>query len=139
MLDQNYSQIVKILHYLTNINISHLSQKIQIPYNENLRGYHPLALSLPYLLSVSDSTRSFLSVSTGELVTDLRCLDRPDAHLGELVALLVEGQHDLVDHSVLGPPHERCHVTLREALHRALQLIIVIRHCEGFPDEGVVA
>lgn len=44
---------------------------------------------MKYLLSVSDPTGSFLSVTTGKLVTDLRDSDRTDTDLAEFVAILV--------------------------------------------------
>ena len=48
------------------------------------------------LLAVLNSARSFLSVTGGELVTDLRDPHRPDANLDELVGVGVQGHHHLV-------------------------------------------
>lgn len=75
-----------------------------------------------YLLSVGDTTGSFLSVATSELVADLRRLDGPDADLTELVALLVQRNHHLVNNSCLAPPHEHARVTLGEPFGGTLQL-----------------
>lgn len=75
-----------------------------------------------YLLPVGDTTGSFLSVATGELVADLRHLDSPDAYLTELVALLVQRDHHLVNNARLAPPHEHARVTLGEPLGGTLQL-----------------
>lgn len=75
-----------------------------------------------YLLPVGDTTGSFLSVATGELVSNLWRLDGPDTDLTELVALLVQRDHHLVNNARLTPPHEHARVTLGEPLGGTLQL-----------------
>ena len=53
------------------------------------------------LLSVRHTTSSFLTVSTGELVTNLRDLDRSHLDLHKATHFLVAGQNDLVDIALL--------------------------------------
>ena len=50
----------------------------------------------PHLLPVRDSTGSFLSVTTGELVSNLRDPHRANLDLAEFVAILVDRHHYLV-------------------------------------------
>ena len=50
---------------------------------------------LSYLLPVADSTGTFLSVPTSELVSDLRCFHRSHTNLTEFVALCVDRHHYL--------------------------------------------
>lgn len=52
-------------------------------------------LTLIYLLPVGDTTRSFLSVTTSKLISDLGGLYCPHTDLTELVTLLVQGYHHL--------------------------------------------
>ena len=59
-------------------------------------------------------------MTTSKLVPDLGGLDRADANLTELVALLVQGNHHLIDDASLAPPHKHAGVTLCESLGRAL-------------------
>lgn len=76
-----------------------------------------------YLLPIANTARSLLSVPTGELVAYLRYLDGAYTDLTELVSLLVDGNHHLVNDARLRATHEHTAVSLREALGCALQLI----------------
>ena len=60
-------------------------------------GGDALAREQHVLLSVLDTARTLLSVSTGELVSDLGCLDGAHLDLDQATHLLVRGQHDLVN------------------------------------------
>ena len=59
-------------------------------------------------------------MTTSKLIPDLGGLDRADANLTKLVALLVQGNHHLIDDASLAPPHKHTGVTLRESLGCAL-------------------
>ena len=76
-------------------------------------------------------------MSGGELVADLRYPDRADPDLGELVAVVVEGQHHLVHDARLRVTQERGGVSLGEPLGRALQLPGRARR-SGEPAEGLL-
>lgn len=65
-----------------------------------------------YLLSVSDSTCSLLSVPTSKLISNLRCLGGSHTNLTELVALLVDCHHHLIYNTSLCPPHEHTAIPL---------------------------
>ena len=59
--------------------------------------YDALNSEWQILLSVGHATSSFLTVPTGELVSDLGCLDGAHLDLDQATHLLVRGQHDLVN------------------------------------------
>ena len=75
-----------------------------------------------HLGPVADATSSLLPVSTGELVPNLGRLHSAHSDLTELVALLVEGHHHLVNDARLRPPHAQTRISLREPLRLTLQL-----------------
>lgn len=75
-----------------------------------------------HLLSVPDSTSSLLSMATGELVSDLWRFRGPDSDFAELVALLIDSDHHLVNDARLGSAHEHTGVSLRESPRRTFQL-----------------
>lgn len=74
----------------------------------------------PYLLPVSDTTGSLLSVSTSKLITDLWSLSGSHPDLTEPVSIIIDGQHNLVHYTVLTSSHEHTGVSLRVALSGAL-------------------
>ena len=89
----------------------------------------------PHLLPVSDPAGPLLSVPTGELVPYLRRPHRADLDLAELVAVLVYGQHDLIDDPSLAGTQECAGVSLRVPPGSSFQLCVVcvciniIMHC----------
>lgn len=56
------------------------------------------------LLLICHTARTFLTVTRGELVTDLGSFDGPHFYFDEFVARLISSQHDLVNHSRLRVP-----------------------------------
>lgn len=89
------------------------------------------------LLSVLDTTRTLLSVSTGELVTDLRNSDGANSDLGELGPVNIERQHDLVHDTSLGVPQEGAGVSLGVSLCLALQLIVIFWQSDGLTNDDI--
>lgn len=60
-----------------------------------------MLLSATDFLSIGDTTGSFLPMTTGKLVTNLRCSHRSHFDLTELVAILVDREHHLVNNTSL--------------------------------------
>merc|ERR1719208_718117 len=89
--------------------------------------------------TVLDPAGSFLSVSTGELVSDLRDPHRPHTDLRELVSIHVEGQHDLVDDPGLRIPQESTCVSLCISLGLALKFVIILRQCDSLTNDDVLS
>merc|ERR1719361_3101566 len=85
------------------------------------------------LLSVLNAEGSFLSVSTGELVSDLRDSHGSHTDLSELVTLHIECQHDLVHDSGLGVPEKGAGVSLGVSMCLAFQLVVILRQMIVLP------
>merc|ERR1719150_2317633 len=90
------------------------------------------------LLSVLDTAGSFLSVSTGKLVSDLWDPDRPHSDLGELVSLHIKSQHDLVHNSCLRVTEESTGDSLGVSLSLPLQLVVILRQGDRLADDDVL-
>ncbi len=75
-----------------------------------------------YLLPISNPTGSFLTVSTGEFVSNLRSFGCANSDFAELVALLIDGHHHLVYDTRLSSAHEHTGVSLRESLGCSFKL-----------------
>lgn len=71
-----------------------------------------MSLSATDLLSVGDTTGSFLPMTTGKLVTNLRCPHGPHLDLAELVAILVDRKHHLVNNTSLTGPQLSTSISL---------------------------
>ena len=96
-------------------------------------------INLAHLSSIRNSASSFLSVPTGELVSDLRDPHGTDPDLGELVSVLVDADHDLIHNSSLAGSQKRGHVALQEAIAGTLQLVLVLREHYCLADDYVIA
>ena len=81
-----------------------------------------VALSATDLLSVGDATGTFLPVTTGKLVSNLRCPHRPHFDFTELVAILVDRKHHLVNNTSLTRPQLSTSISLREPPWRSFKL-----------------
>lgn len=57
----------------------------------------------------------------------------------ELVALLIQGHHDLVHDARLTGPQKRAAVSLRVAAVRAIQLVVILWQCHRLPNDHVLA
>lgn len=75
-------------------------------------GKYPQAVNSTHLLSVADSTSTLLSVTTSKLVANLGCLGSAHTNLTKLVAIIVDGQHYLVDDTILTASHEHAYISL---------------------------
>ena len=73
-----------------------------------------MALSATDLLSISDTTGTFLPMTTGKFVSNLRCPHGPHFDLTELVAILVDREHHLVNNTSLARPQLSTSISLRE-------------------------
>ena len=71
-----------------------------------------LANSKTYLLSVSDTTGTFLPMTTGKLVANLRRPHRPHFDLTELVPILVDREHHLINDTGLTRPQLSTSISL---------------------------
>lgn len=65
-----------------------------------------------YLLSVSDTTGSFLTMTAGKLVSYLRYFSGADSDLTESVSIIVNGDHDLINNTVFTSSHEHTGISL---------------------------
>ena len=74
--------------------LQHNQSGCYTPINDRLTD-NKVVVGCTHLLSVPNSTRSLLTVTTGKLVTDLRRFHRPNTDLAELVTLLVDRHHHL--------------------------------------------
>mmetsp|Transcript_57052 Transcript_57052/g.100154 ORF Transcript_57052/g.100154 Transcript_57052/m.100154 type:complete len:607 (+) Transcript_57052:305-2125(+) len=87
-------------------------------------------------LTVSHSDGTFLSVTRGKLVSDLRDAGVADAHLGELVAVDVCGEHHAVDDALLVAAHRRAVVLARHAGLQTIRTFHGVRH--GDTDQHII-
>jgi hypothetical protein len=55
---------------------------------------------ITHLLAIANTTRSFLTVTTGKLITNLWHFYRSNSNLAKLETLLVDSDHDLRQNSI---------------------------------------
>mmetsp|Transcript_10451 Transcript_10451/g.26303 ORF Transcript_10451/g.26303 Transcript_10451/m.26303 type:complete len:451 (-) Transcript_10451:2197-3549(-) len=91
------------------------------------------------LLSIGDAHRTLLSVTTTELVTDLRNANTAHAHLHKLVAVAVGGEHHAVDNTALTAAHRRAVVLLHEARGTlSIHTVVLLLQWTGLAHDDVV-
>lgn len=79
-------------------------------------------LPLSHLLSVRDPTCALLSMPTGKLVPYLWCPHGSDFDLAEFVAVLVDGEHDLVNDARLAGAKKCAGITFSVPPRTSFQL-----------------